>query len=190
VKVQHDGRSAQNFPLRKTVPGANNTIIVLGEVMEDRSRQRQDNGGPGIQGARAVLAGELVPGTAVLTLQGPVMVQDLRLGDRVVTRSGARQITSIATRTVALANVVRLGESTLGVDLPSQDLLLSPEQLVLVRDWRARALSGADQALVAAGRLVDDDFIRPESAVSLQVFRLGFDAPTVFFAANLELAAG
>jgi hypothetical protein len=118
------------------------------------------------------------------------MVQDLRLGDRVVTRSGARQITSIATRTVALANVVRLGESTLGVDLPSQDLLLSPEQLVLVRDWRARALSGADQALVAAARLVDDDFIRPESAVSLQVFRLGFDAPTVFFAANLELAAG
>ncbi|GHC46479.1 hypothetical protein GCM10007315_05240 [Gemmobacter tilapiae] len=156
--------------------------------MEERSRQRQENGGSGTQGARAVLAGELVLDTPVLTLQGPVKVQDLRLGDRVVTRNGARQIMAIAARTVALASVVRLGESTLGVDLPSQDLLLSPEQPVLVRDWRARALAGAGQALVPAGRLADDAFIRPESAVSLQVFRLTFDAPTVFFAANLELA--
>jgi hypothetical protein len=60
--------------------------------------------------------------------------------------------------------------------------------LILIRDWRAQALYGAPQALVAAGRLADGNLIKVETVAEARVFVLGFDHDVVIYAGGLEMA--
>ena len=57
---------------------------------------------------------------------------------------------------------------------------------MLVRDWRARALFGEDQALVRADRLADGTFVKRVTAPVLRTFSLAFDQPEVVYAEGTE----
>ncbi len=91
-------------------------------------------------GAGTPLAPGMLTGTTVRTLDGLLPVDFLTPGDRIVTRAGARRLTSVAVVARRQVDLVRLKASTMRHDRPEQDLLLSPGQPVIIRDWRARAL--------------------------------------------------
>jgi hypothetical protein len=137
---------------------------------------------------RAMFQHGLAAGTPVLTLAGAIPVEHLMPGDRIITRDGARSLRGLHARVVAAARMIRISASALGVDQPEDDMLVAPETQILIRDWRAKALRGCDQALVAASRLVDGEYIRFEQVAALRLFALEFDAPAVIYAGGVELA--
>lgn len=140
-------------------------------------------GGAGTDPVPGVLAG-----TMVRTLEGVLPVEYLTPGDRIVTRAGARRLTSISVVTRKHVELIRIRASTIGHDRPDQDLLLSPGQPVVIRDWRAQALYGVPAAAIPAARLADGEFVCLEHHYNVRLFTLTFDDEEVIYAEGLELA--
>lgn len=140
-------------------------------------------GGAGLPPSPGMLAG-----TMVRTLDGVLPVDYLTPGDRIVTRSGARRLTSVSVLLRKQIHLVRIRASTMGHDRPDQDLLLSPGQPVVIRDWRAQALYGLPAAAVPAARLADGEFICVEVHRNARLFTLRFDDEEVIYAEGMELA--
>lgn len=128
----------------------------------------------------------LTAGTTVLTLKGSLPVEALRPGDRIITRDGARALLGL--RQVAATRMVRVSASAIGIEQPEEDMVIAAETKILVRDWRAKALKGCDQAVIEAARLVDGEYIRFEASSPAAFYALEFDAPVVIYAGGLELA--
>ncbi len=126
-------------------------------------------------------------GTEVLTADGVLPVEYLGLGDRIVTRAGLRVLRGVTCRALTDAAMVSVGTDMLGVGRPAAEILLTPGQPVLIRDWRAKALFGAATAMVPAGRLVDGRSVRCVVVPDLRLFTLYFDLPEVIYASGLEL---
>ena len=127
-------------------------------------------------------------GTPVLTLDGELPVEFVQPGDRILTRSGSRRVKQVEVSVVQNARVVKISHDTLGVDRPSEDVTVSAGQQILIRDWRARAMFGATEAMIPAARLVDGEYIRAEVAAEARFFTLSFDEDAVIYAGGLELA--
>ena len=140
-------------------------------------------GGEGIEAQPGILAR-----TMVRTLDGVLPVEYLTPGDRIVTRNGARRLTSVSVQARKMVDLVRIRASTLGHDRPEQDLLVSPGQPILIRDWRARAIFGTPVAAIPASRLADGEFVCLESHRQVRLFTLRFDEDEVIYAEGLELA--
>lgn len=140
-------------------------------------------GGAGTGPAPGILAG-----TRVRTLEGILPVEYLTPGDRIVTRAGARRLTSISVVARKMVDLVRIRASTMGHDRPDQDLFLSPGQPVVIRDWRAQALYGLPAAAIPAARLADGEFVCLETHRQVRLFTLRFDDEEVIYAEGLELA--
>jgi Hint domain len=135
------------------------------------------------QSTRGILAG-----THVQTLDGLLPVEFLEPGDRIVTRTGAARLVAISLSVHKHATLVRICGSSLGYDRPEGDLLVAPGQQIMIRDWRAKVMYGAEVAAVAASRLIDGDFVRAERLPVARLFTLRFDTAQVIFAEGLELA--
>jgi hypothetical protein len=129
----------------------------------------------------------MAAGTKVRTLDGVLPVEFLQPGDRIVTRSGARRLVAISVRQSPALDVVRVKASTLGFDRPDADLLLGPGQQVIVRDWRARILYGAEVAAVPCSRLADGEHVLRETQ-EVRLYTLRFAEDEVIWAEGLELA--
>ena len=127
-------------------------------------------------------------GTAVMTLDGALPVDYLSPGDRILTRDGVRRLTAVEVTVIENAAMIRICASTLGHDKPTDDLLVSPDQPVFIRDWRAKALCGSETAMIAAKRLADGQYIHGVTLPEVRLYTLRFDAPCVIYAGNLELA--
>jgi hypothetical protein len=102
------------------------------------------------------------PGARIATDQGEVRVEDLRVGDRVLTRdSGYQEIRWIGRRDLTAEEVaarpdfrpVRIGRGSLGLNLPERDLVVSPQHRMLLTGSRAELLFGEHEVLVAATHL-------------------------------------
>lgn len=132
----------------------------------------------------------IIAGATVLTLDGDLPVQFLAPGDRVITRSGARTLRAIEVVILTDAPMIRISASALGHDRPVDDMFVAPDQPILIRDWRAKALYGAQTAMVPASQLADGDYIRAELVTEARLFTLYFDADVVIYAGGLELACG
>lgn len=130
----------------------------------------------------------MAAGTPVLTLSGVIPVDYIAPGDKLITRSGARVVTAIAIAVVRDARVICICEAVLGKDRPEADIRVAPHQPLLIRDWRAKALAGLDQAVMQADRLVDGHYIQAETLAEVRMITLHFAQPQVIFAAGLELA--
>ncbi|MDM8165315.1 Hint domain-containing protein [Roseovarius sp.] len=139
----------------------------------------------------AVAADEtgLPGGALIMTLDGELRVSDLRPGTRVITRdTGMAVLRSIRRRRIT-GRAVRIKASSLGHNRPERDATLPAGQPVLVRDWRAKALFGAEQALVPAARLVDGEFVTLHEAATMTVYDIEFDTPHVLYVDGLEVAS-
>ena len=140
-------------------------------------------GGAGMSPKPGMLAG-----TMVRTLEGVLPVEYLTPGDRIVTRAGMRRLASVSVVSRKMVDLVRIRASTVGHDRPDQDLLLSPGQPVVIRDWRAQALYGVTAAAIPAARLADGEFVCLETHRNVRLFTLRFDDEEVIYAEGLELA--
>ena len=97
-------------------------------------------------------------GTRILTPQGERPIDDLAVGDLVVTLDrGPQPLRWIGRRTCA-ANAsltpVRIAQGALGQALPTRDLLVSPQHRMLVRSRIARRMTGASEVLVPVHKLL------------------------------------
>ncbi len=103
------------------------------------------------------------PGTLIVTPRGQKPVEELRPGDRVITRdNGIREIAWTGSRTLTAAELARaphlrpvlIRAGALGQDLPERDLLVSPNHRMLVANERTSLWFDEHEVLVAAKHLV------------------------------------
>ncbi len=147
----------------------------------------RQTGATGTPAAEAAIHGMLA-GTMVMTMEGALPVEYLGPGDRVVTRRGAARVATVEVTVVQNARVVRIAHDTLGVDMPHEDVTVAAAQTIAVRGWRAKALCGAEQAVLPAARLTDGAYIRAEILPEARFFTLTFAEPTLIYAGGLMLA--
>lgn len=110
------------------------------------------------------------PGTAIATPQGERAVEDLKVGDRVVTRdNGIQEIRWIGHRTLDYGQLaahehlkpVLITQGSLGDGLPERDMLVSPNHRLLVANERTMLYFEEHEVLVAAKHLSNSRTIRP-----------------------------
>lgn len=131
----------------------------------------------------------IAAGTKVMTLDGEMPVEFLTEGDRVITRdTGMAVLKAVLSRKVA-CDVVHITAGSLGHNRPDADIAIPAQQEILVRDWRAEALFGKQQALVPAARLVDGEYVRAMGKGVMTVYELVFDTDHIVYAGGLEVAA-
>ncbi len=105
----------------------------------------------------------IAEGTTVLTLDGVLPVEFLTPGDRIVTRGAIRRLKAVEMSLVRDVRLVRVAANVFGTGRPDAPVRLVPGQPILLRDWRAQALYGQHQALVAVSRLSDGEYVRGRS---------------------------
>lgn len=122
-------------------------------------------------------------GTMILTPDGEMPVEDLSVGDLVMTAdAGAQPLQWIGQKTVngkGFLAPIRFAKGSIG---NSQDLLLSPQHRVVLNDWRVEYYTGYSETLVAAKSLVNGGSITYEPTESVEYFHLMLDRHEILFA--------
>ncbi|MEO8242811.1 MAG: Hint domain-containing protein [bacterium] len=130
---------------------------------------------PAVAGART--SGGVIcftPGTFLTTPQGATAIQNLRPGDRVLTRdngpqqilwTGHRRMTGARLYAMPHLRPIRFRQGAMGLDRPDLDLLVSPQHRMLVKGAAAQALFNTDEVLVAAENLINDHSIMVDQSV-------------------------
>lgn len=128
------------------------------------------------------------PDSIILTLDGEMPVGALVAGSRAITRdSGMAIVTSVIARRVT-TRAVRFAAGALGHARPMRDVLLPAGQPLLIRDWRARAMFGARQAMVPARNLVDGEFVTDEGACRMTLVEVLLARAHLLYVDGLEVA--
>lgn len=140
-----------------------------------------------IDRTETTLTNGLVAGTTVLTLSGEMPVEYISVGDRIITRSGARAVKAVRSAVMPSAKLVCISASALGVEQPEEDMRVAPDQGIHIRDWRAKALKGVAQAVIPAKELADGEYIRVETALGVCLYSLEFDGAEVIYANGVEV---
>lgn len=127
-------------------------------------------------------------GTKIRTARGEVAVEELHVGDRVVTRDhGLQAIRWIGARQVEGKGPfapVCIDANTYG----SHDrLLLSQQHRILIKGAAAQLVCGVDEVLVRAKHLIDGEGVRLEtSGAMVEYFHILCDAHEVLWSNGLE----
>lgn len=175
---------------------APNDVFLDGEVTRITREQEvlDNNGDPvGTENANFYFGNSLDPeppipcfvaGTRILTEKGPIPVEALRPGDRIVTRDhGLRPLRWVGGRKVWARGQfcpVRIAAHALSND---RDLLVSRNHKILLTGWRAELHMGEDEVLVAAKHLINDKGIRLETGMTeVEYFHLLLDRHEVIYA--------
>ncbi|MFK7754429.1 MAG: Hint domain-containing protein [Sedimentitalea sp.] len=154
-----------------------NTVLPLGTTTP---RKQPVTGLYGDQG--------FAPDTVVLTQKGEMPVQALSAGDRVITRDAGLVSVQHVSSSRHVVRTVAIKAGSLGDTRPDQDMILPANQAILIRDWRAQALFGCDQAMVRADALVDGEFVRDLGLQDMILHQIHLAHPHVVYAGGLELA--
>ncbi|WP_371225961.1 Hint domain-containing protein [Roseovarius sp. 2305UL8-3] len=126
-------------------------------------------------------------GAMIATRDGEVKVEQLEVGDQLMTRDhGPQPIRWIGTaKRIAMANhmPVRITAGALGMALPSRDLVVSQQHRMLVSSVIARRIAGAQEVLIPAKKLIGlpgIDYAR--NMLSVTYYHLLLDRHEVIFA--------
>ncbi|WP_166416879.1 Hint domain-containing protein [Cochlodiniinecator piscidefendens] len=102
------------------------------------------------------------PGTGILTNKGMIAVEDLCVGDRVLTRdNGMQTLRWVGAKTLNQQSLLQrpnlrpilIKKGSLGDDLPERDMYVSPNHRMLMKDPDNSLLLGDTEVLVAAKHL-------------------------------------
>ena len=124
------------------------------------------------------------PGTLISTDRGEVPVEDLRTGDKVVTRDNGLQVVRwIGRRDLSLADLivkpalrpVEITAGALGHGLPLRDMQVSPQHRMLIEGARAEMLFGEAEVLVAAIHLTALPGVEQKLTAGVQYIHVLFD---------------
>ncbi|MGB5870019.1 MAG: Hint domain-containing protein [Albidovulum sp.] len=120
---------------------------------------------------RAVCLPSFVQGTLIATSRGEVPVETLGIGDLVLTMdNGYQPILGIGTRSVPAHGHLAPVRLHAGAFSNPRDLLVSPQQLVLLRSPEAELLFGAHEVLATARHLINGDTITRAQAAGDAVY--------------------
>lgn len=135
-------------------------------------------------------------GTKIRTPGGHVLVEDLRIGDLVTTNNGnsepivwvgSRKISQIELLINRKLRPIKIEKGSLGPDLPSEDLIVSPQHRILIRSKIAKRMLDADEVLVAAKELCEIDGIyQLDDGEDIEYHHLMFRKHEVIFANGAE----
>ncbi len=123
-------------------------------------------------------------GSMVLTAQGKVAVEDLAVGDLVLTRdNGFQPIRWIGRRDLSAAelaaapqfNPVHIAQGAMGRGLPERDMQVSPQRRMLINTPRADLLFGEPEVLAAALHLIGMPGITRAAPGRVSYFHILFD---------------
>ena len=118
-------------------------------------------------GAGAKVAGGVIcftPGTRIATPTGARLIQDMRPGDRILTKdNGAQEILWTGSRRMSGARLyamphlrpIRFRAGALGIDRPDGDLVVSPQHRMVLSGPASRALFNTEDVLVKAEDLLN-----------------------------------
>ncbi|MEM9970941.1 MAG: Hint domain-containing protein, partial [Pseudomonadota bacterium] len=104
------------------------------------------------------------PGTRIATMTGEKPVEELAVGDRVITRdNGAQEVRWIGSKSLSGMQMaaapqlqpILIRKGALGNGLPERDMLVSPQHRVLVNTPRVGMIFNEPEVLVAAKHLID-----------------------------------
>lgn len=134
-----------------------------------------------------IKTGGFIAGTRLFCSRGLVPIECIEVGEKVLTRDvGSISITEITQRNVE-ARFVKFQPYALSEAGPMSELLLPLDQLVHVRDWRAREVFGVERALVEARALIDDIFIRMTEIRKQVLFQVSFSSPHMLYLEGIEV---
>lgn len=149
---------------------------------------------PGHKGAGGVIC--FTPGTRLATPQGLRRIEDLRPGDRLLTKdNGAQDILWTGQRRMSGARLyamphlrpIRFKAGALGIDRPDQDLLVSPQHRMLLNGSAAEALFNTEEVLVKAEDLLNDATICVDHALrEVTYVHVLLDRHNIIWANGLE----
>ncbi|WP_368186541.1 Hint domain-containing protein [Aestuariibius sp. HNIBRBA575] len=124
------------------------------------------------------------PNTRIATPRGARMIQDLKVGDLVLTRDhGMQPVRWIEARTVPALDrfaPIRIREGVLTGQ--QSDLLVSPQHRMLFQGYSAELLFGESEVLVAATHLVDGVDVTREEGGEVTYIHMMFDEHEIIFA--------
>jgi Hint domain len=112
-----------------------------------------------------------VTGTLISTARGEVAVEDLLVGDLILTEGGGGHLPlrhvlrqTISVERLRIDATVRPVRITMGAfgELPHRDLLVSPMHRILIQGWSVELCCGDDRVLAHAAHLVDGRNVRQE----------------------------
>jgi len=114
---------------------------------------------------RVIIAGPncFTPGTLIATPRGEVAVEDLRVGDRIITRdngiqeirwTGRTDMTGLELQARPHLKPVLIRAGSLGNGLPERDMMVSPNHRLLVASDRTQLYFEESEVLAAAKHLV------------------------------------
>ena len=129
-------------------------------------------------------------GTLITTARGDVAVQDLRIGDKVLTRDNGYQPLRWIGGGEVMRNPasapIRISANALGAGTPARDLFVSPQHRVMVTGGQLEASFGFDEALAPALHLVNGTTITQEMEGDTVVYyHLLFDQHEVIYSEGL-----
>lgn len=126
-------------------------------------------------------------GTTVMTLDGETPVEHLSVGDRIITRDSGMAVLKEIRMTRAKIQPIRIKAGSLGHTRPDRDMIVAPNALLHIRDWRAEAIFGAATAKVEAHKLVDGEYLAVQPAREMDVYELVFDRQHIIYADGIEM---
>lgn len=101
-------------------------------------------------------------GTMIATPNGKSPVENLKVGDKILTAdNGAQEIKWIGRKNVSFKDFannedlrpIRIAQGALGANMPSTDLVVSPQHRMLIKSPIAAKLFGNDEVLIPAKKL-------------------------------------
>lgn len=135
------------------------------------------------QGSYSDFAICFTSGTMIQTARGPRMIDDLRLGDMIMTRdNGAQPLRWIGQRRVAAKGhntPIHIAKGILGNDT---DLLVSPNHRMLIATPNADLLFAENEVLVAAKNLISSDGISRRTGGHVTYIHLLFEQHEIIMA--------
>lgn len=125
--------------------------------------------------------------TKILTVKGDIAIQDLKPGDRIITRAGGLCYLRAIKARKAKVHPILIKAGSLGHSRPDMDVVLTPDTQIHIRDWRAQALYGTETANVAAERLIDGEFVSQQPWRLVDLYDLTFDEEQIVYANGVEI---
>jgi len=132
------------------------------------------------------------PGTLITTPTGAIPVQNLKIGDLVLTAdNGVQAIRWIGRRNLSGARLhacpnlrpVKISAGSLGRDLPDRDMWVSPQHRMLVNDATTSRFFGKDEMLSPAkGMCNGDSIFIDQSLNAVEYIHILFDDHQIIFA--------
>jgi hypothetical protein len=131
----------------------------------------------------------LLSGTTILTAKGESRVEDLKAGDRIITRDSGMSVLSDVRHGKSACGAVLIKAGALGIARPDRDVTVPEDALIQLRDGQGMTQLGKAAGPVPAQQFSGVDRMTGLPDACRNCVTLCFDRRHVIYADGLELSA-